>query len=78
MKSSQSLWFIGMLIIGVTATASDEMDTPSEAFLEFLGNWETAEGEWISPDEIAEMVIPEVKRDRVEEQENQEVADENE
>lgn len=78
MKPRHSLWLIGLLFIGASATANDEMDAPSEAFLEFLGSWETAEGEWISPHEIAEMVIPEMERDRVEEQENQEVADESE
>lgn len=34
-------------------TLADEADTsPSMELLEFLGEWETDEGEWISPDEL--------------------------
>jgi len=32
---------------------------PSEELLEFLGEWETADGEWIDPQGIAQMDIPE-------------------
>ena len=40
---------------------------PSEELLEFLGNWETEQGEWIDPEELKEMVIPDQgdKKDEV-------------
>lgn len=38
-----------------TAPAGTEVenDPPSLEFLEFLGQWETDEGEWISPEDLA-------------------------
>ncbi len=33
-----------------------------EAFLEFLGSWETADGEWIAPDEIENMPLSETAK----------------
>ena len=35
------------------AGAEGEDDPPSLDFLEFLGQWETDEGEWISPEDLA-------------------------
>ena len=34
--------------------ASVQEEAPSIEFLEFLGQWETDEGEWIAPEELAD------------------------
>jgi hypothetical protein len=34
--------------------ADVQEETPSIEFLEFLGEWETDEGEWIAPEELAD------------------------
>ncbi len=43
--------------IGKTADPSAEVDTetPSMELLEFLGDWETADGEWIDPEEMEQI-----------------------
>lgn len=35
------------------AEGEEEGESPSLEFLEFLGQWETDEGEWISPEDLA-------------------------
>jgi hypothetical protein len=32
--------------------ATDKTKTPSLELLEFLGNWETSDGEWVDPNEL--------------------------
>jgi hypothetical protein len=34
--------------------ADVQEETPSIEFLEFLGEWQTDEGEWIAPEELAD------------------------
>lgn len=44
----------------VSAVSADDEDAMfDEAFLEFLGSWETADGDWIAPDEIESMSLSE-------------------
>ena len=47
------IWLLGLLASAQGAedeqTASDEQDLPDLEFLEFLGSFETDEGEWIDP-----------------------------
>ncbi len=44
----------------VSAVSADDEDAMfDEAFLEFLGSWETADGDWIAPDEIEGMPLSE-------------------
>ena len=47
--------------IGKTADPSAEVDTetPSMELLEFLGDWETADGEWIDPEEMEQIELQE-------------------
>jgi len=33
--------------------------SPSEELLEFLADWQTTDGEWISPQDISELNLPE-------------------
>ncbi len=41
---------LALLAAGVVA--ADESDLPDEAFLEFLGSWEDAQGNWLDPIEL--------------------------
>ena len=51
--------------VGETATKSLDLtweasqQRPSQELLEFLADWETMDGEWISPQEVKELDIPE-------------------
>jgi len=38
---------------------------PSEELLEFLGEWETPDGEWIDPQGISQMDIPETNDETI-------------
>ncbi len=43
-------WFIFLILLISSSFAEEQMNTeeiPSIAFLEFLGEWETEQGEWI-------------------------------
>lgn len=44
----------------INLTWAGPSKTPSEELLEFLANWETSNGEWISPQELAKMEILEI------------------
>lgn len=39
------------------AMPPEEAERPSLEFLEFLGDWETDDGEWIDPEELEQIVI---------------------
>lgn len=47
--------------IGKTSGPPAEVDTetPSMELLEFLGDWETADGEWIDPEEMEQIELQE-------------------
>ena len=47
--------------------ASDE-EIPSLLFLEFLGEFETEEGDWINPEELEEMELDDSRENEDEEQ----------
>ena len=36
---------------------SEESEMPSLEFLEFLGDWETEDGEWIDPEELEQIAL---------------------
>lgn len=40
-----------------------EQEAPTLDFLEFLGEWETEEGEWIAPDDLENMPLNENEDD---------------
>lgn len=39
--------------------AEVDAETPSMELLEFLGDWETADGEWIDPEEMEQIELQE-------------------
>ncbi len=46
------------LLLGMSYTSvawSDEENQPSMEFLEFLGEWETEDGDWIDPQALESM-----------------------
>ena len=45
--------FLGVLaLLAATFGRADDADLPDEAFLEFLGTWEDAQGNWLDPLEL--------------------------
>jgi hypothetical protein len=42
----------------VTVEADDDMSMPSMELLEFLGEWETEDGDWIDPVLLDEIPLP--------------------
>lgn len=61
--NAAGLW----LLLGMSCSCmvwADEDTAPSMAFLEFLGEWETDEGEWIDP-QILESMEAETPADEV-------------
>ena len=50
-----------MFMLNTSAIASEPTarELPSIELLEFLGDWETADGEWIDPAELEQMSLPE-------------------
>jgi hypothetical protein len=42
---------------GQVGASQENIETPSLEFLEFLGDWETDDGEWIDPEELEQIAI---------------------
>jgi hypothetical protein len=67
MISRASLMLMMMVQISNLATAAEEAKAETEApavdFIEFLGEWETNQGEWIDPNELETEVFTEAYRD---------------
>lgn len=42
---------------GAEAGVEENMEFPSLELLEFLGEWETADGEWIDPEELDDLPL---------------------
>jgi hypothetical protein len=62
-------FLMGMILLmsmSVVQVQGAGQDSPSIELLEFLGEWETQEGQWVDPAEFNDMVLPD------EEQENDE------
>ncbi|MEE4375889.1 MAG: hypothetical protein V2J55_00025 [Candidatus Competibacteraceae bacterium] len=47
--ASRTLGILLSVLPSVYAAESDETDVPSMELLEFLGEWETADGQWLPP-----------------------------
>jgi hypothetical protein len=45
------------------SASNENTETPSLEFLEFLGDWETDDGEWIDPEELEQISITEQEYD---------------
>ena len=52
------LFFLSINNVAGEAVENDE-DIPSLELLEFLGEWETENGEWIDPAEMDQIDLPE-------------------
>ena len=54
-------WLLSPLLLSNLLWATDGIDAVDgpidEGFLAFLGQWETAEGEWVPPEELAALPI---------------------
>lgn len=62
-----SLLLLASLPVG-GALAADAIETPSMELLEFLGNWETSDGEWVDPIKLLEELEAEPQTAQTEEQ----------
>lgn len=46
-------WLLLLLLQFMAGAAgADQTEAPSPEFLEFIGEWQTDDGEWIGPDEL--------------------------
>jgi len=54
-----------------TGKRQQETDTeiPSLEFLEFLGEWETEDGQWIDPEELDQISLPDTEKKNEDEDE---------
>jgi len=50
------------------AMPPEEAERPSLELLEFLGDWETDDGEWIDPEELEQIAIADQKQEYDDEQ----------
>lgn len=62
-----SLLFLASLPVGISLVA-DAAETPSLELLEFLGNWETTDGEWLDPLLLLEEIEAEAETAQIEDQ----------
>ena len=74
MRHSTLAW--SLLLASNLSLAVDEAEIPDADFLEFLGLWETEQGEWISPAEVAEIQLGEAVDVESEQENAKEVVDE--
>jgi hypothetical protein len=64
-----SLLLLASLPLGVSV-ASDAVETPGLELLEFLGSWETNDGEFLDPIELLDELEAEPQKVKAEEQKN--------
>lgn len=50
----QGLAIASCLVGGPASAAAPEAEMPDDTFLEFLGDWESVDGEWIDPVGLAD------------------------
>lgn len=78
MPGKARLWsaalLLGLLITpalaqepGQVREESENTEMPSREFLEFLGDWETDDGEWIDPEELEQIVLTDQEQENEDE-----------
>lgn len=53
---------------GQAGDKSEDTEMPSLEFLEFLGDWETDDGEWIDPEELEKIVLTDQEQEKNEDE----------
>ncbi len=53
---------------GQARDSSEDTEMPSLEFLEFLGHWETDDGEWIDPEELEQIVLTDQEQEKSEDE----------
>ncbi|HLB30751.1 MAG TPA: hypothetical protein VJN91_04415 [Gammaproteobacteria bacterium] len=71
----ERLLLVFPLLFAPAVAGQDQAEAPSAEFLEFLGEWQIGEGEWIGPDELEESEYARLDRLRQTEQEDEERPD---
>lgn len=74
MRYSALAW--GLLLVSNLLLAADEIESLDTEFLEFLGLWETDQGEWLPPNEFAELQLDEDVAVDADKENTKEVVDE--
>ena len=70
-KARQAIYFIGLLSWFIQANADEEQtELPSMELLEFLGNAEKIDGEWLDPLDMIELQSDEQQTGQLEKQDN--------
>jgi len=71
-----NLWPCALLLFGGITLAKEDTDFMQDVdFIEFMGGWETSDGDWLPPDEIEKIKIP---KEDMSETQNPDEADFNE
>lgn len=65
-RASMSVIVMLLSISSLTAEESGMNDSPSIDFLEFLGDWETDDGEWIDPEELENEAFANLNEENIE------------
>jgi hypothetical protein len=74
-RMPERLLLILPLLFAPAASGQDQAEEPSVEVLEFLGEWQTGEGEWIGPEEMEASEYTRLDRLRQSEQEDEERPD---
>ena len=53
---------------GQAREKSEDTEMPSLEFLEFLGDWETEDGEWIDPEELEQIALTDQEQEEYEDE----------
>lgn len=78
MPGKARLWSVALLLGLLNAPAlaqepgqvreeSENTEMPSLEFLEFLGDWETDDGEWIDPEELEQIALTDQEQENEDE-----------
>lgn len=57
-------WLIASVFLSFAALASgEEVDAPSMELLEYLGSWESGNGEWVDPMELVDVPFAQLEHE---------------
>ena len=57
-----------LVLLPLAALAADEAEQPSLELLEFLGTWETKDGQWVDPTQLLEATEADTQAKQTEDQ----------
>lgn len=63
MRADAVLLTLALLLAGNPLQAEQKTETPSDEMLDFLGEWERIDGEWMDPAQVEDISM--LERDRL-------------